>query len=81
MPYPQRRIIQALGLRKLNHSVERVDRPSIRGMVLKVQHLVKVEQVQEDSAGEGAEARVPTAGADALVVAMAVAGAPIPAVV
>jgi large subunit ribosomal protein L30 len=54
LPYPQRRIIQALGLRKLNHSVERVDRPSIRGMIHKVQHLVKIEQVQEDGAGEGA---------------------------
>ncbi len=50
LPYPQRRVIQALGLRRLHHTEERVDTPSIRGMILKVQHLVKVEQVQEDGA-------------------------------
>ncbi|MDO8750235.1 MAG: 50S ribosomal protein L30 [Dehalococcoidia bacterium] len=55
LPYPQRRVIQALGLRRLHHTVERMDTPSIRGMILKVQHLVKVEQVQEDGASEGAQ--------------------------
>ncbi|MFH1140321.1 MAG: 50S ribosomal protein L30 [Chloroflexota bacterium] len=54
LPYPQGRVIQALGLRRLHHTVERVDTSSIRGMIHKVQHLVKVEQVQEDGAGEGA---------------------------
>lgn len=33
----------ALGLRKINRSVEHNDTPQIRGMVSKVQHLVKVE--------------------------------------
>ncbi|MEM9773822.1 MAG: 50S ribosomal protein L30 [Chloroflexota bacterium] len=37
--------IRALGLRKLNHSVEHDDTPVIRGMVRKVRHLVKVEEV------------------------------------
>lgn len=50
LPYPQRKVIQALGLRRLHHTVERWDTPSIRGMVHKVQHLVKVEQVQEENA-------------------------------
>jgi large subunit ribosomal protein L30 len=42
----QRRTIQALGLRKLNQTVEHDDTPAIRGMVHKVIHLVKVEEVQ-----------------------------------
>ena len=40
----QRDSIRALGLRRLNHTVEKEDSPSIRGMVAKVRHLVKVEQ-------------------------------------
>ena len=38
----QRRIIESLGLRRLNHTVEHDDTPSILGMVRKVQHLVEV---------------------------------------
>jgi len=38
-------VLTGLGLRKLNHSVERLDTPEIRGMVKKVSHLVKVETV------------------------------------
>ena len=37
-------VIQALGLKRLNHTIEKEDTPSIRGMVAKVSHLVKVEQ-------------------------------------
>jgi large subunit ribosomal protein L30 len=36
-------VLIGLGLRKLNHSVIRLDTPQIRGMVTKVSHLVKVE--------------------------------------
>ncbi len=43
----QRATIQALGLRKLHQVVEHDDSPVIRGMVNKVAHLVKVEQVEE----------------------------------
>jgi len=39
--------IKALGLRRLHQSVEHEDTPSIRGMLLKVRHLVKVEEVQQ----------------------------------
>ena len=39
----QRRIIQSLGLRKLQHTVDRGDTPIIRGMVEKVKHLVEIE--------------------------------------
>jgi len=41
----QRRTLQALGLRRIGHSVDQPDRPEIRGMIAKVSHLVKVEQV------------------------------------
>lgn len=44
----QKRTIQALGLRRLGHSVEQSDSPAIRGMIRKVQHLVKVTEVTQD---------------------------------
>ncbi len=37
-------VLTGLGLRKLNHSVIRVDSPQIRGMINKVSHLVQVEE-------------------------------------
>jgi large subunit ribosomal protein L30 len=40
----QRRTIRALGLHRLNHSVVHEDTNSVRGMVNKVRHLVKVEE-------------------------------------
>jgi len=36
-------VLTGLGLKKLNHSVVRLDTPEIRGMVNKVSHLIKVE--------------------------------------
>lgn len=44
-PGDQARTAASLGLRKVNHSVEREDTPSIRGMVTKIRHLVEVEEV------------------------------------
>ena len=41
----QKRTIQALGLRKMHASVEVLATPQILGMVTKVTHLVKVEEV------------------------------------
>ncbi len=38
--------LRALGLRRLQQSVEKEDVPTIRGMAHKVKHLVKVEEVQ-----------------------------------
>lgn len=46
-PQDQKRIVVALGLRKLNKSVLRPDNLAIRGMVAKVQHLVLCEEVDE----------------------------------
>ena len=40
----QERTVQALGLRRLNQTVEHEDSPQLRGMVHKVRHLVKVEE-------------------------------------
>jgi len=40
----QRGTLRALGLRKINQTVELPDRPEIRGMVAKVPHLVRVDE-------------------------------------
>lgn len=40
-----RKTVEALGLRKLNKTVEMPDNPSVRGMVFQVKHLVKVEEI------------------------------------
>jgi len=41
----QRRIVEALGLRKMQHSVELPDTPQTRGAAAKVSHLVTVEEL------------------------------------
>lgn len=40
-----RKTVEALGLRKLNHSVEMPDNDAVRGMIRQVRHLVKVEEI------------------------------------
>ena len=42
IPCDQSRTLDALGLRKLNRTVELEDNPSVRGMIYKVRHLVTV---------------------------------------
>ncbi len=42
-PEDQKRTIEAMGLKRLHHSVELEDSGSVRGMIIKVRHLVKVE--------------------------------------
>ena len=42
-PY-QKKVVKALGLTKLNKSVELPDTPQTRGAVNKVSHLLKVEE-------------------------------------
>ena len=37
--------IKALGLHRIGHTVIKNDDPAIRGMIFKVKHLVKVEEV------------------------------------
>ena len=41
----QKRTIRALGLRRLHQVVEHTDTPAIRGMLLKVRHMLHVEEV------------------------------------
>lgn len=43
--HTQRKTLKSLGLGKLNSSNELVDNDSIRGMIFKVKHLVKVEEI------------------------------------
>ncbi len=40
-----RATVKALGLRKLNKTVEMPDNAAVRGMVQQVKHLVKVEEI------------------------------------
>lgn len=44
-PKDQKATIVSLGLGKINRSVEHENNPSIAGMVRKVSHLVKVEEI------------------------------------
>jgi len=41
----QKKTVEALGLKKINHSVEVEATPAIIGMVKKVNHLVAVENI------------------------------------
>jgi large subunit ribosomal protein L30 len=44
-PKDQKATVRALGLKRMNDTVEQADTPVIRGMVFKVKHLVRVEEV------------------------------------
>ena len=41
-PEKHRKVVRGLGFTRLNQVIEREDSPSIRGMVAKIPHLVKV---------------------------------------
>ena len=40
-----KKTVEALGLRKLNKTVEMPDNESVRGMIRQVRHMVKVEEI------------------------------------
>jgi large subunit ribosomal protein L30 len=42
----QAAVVRGLGLRRIGHTVELQDVPSIRGMLVKVRHLVRVSDVE-----------------------------------
>jgi len=44
-PKDQKDTVRRLGLHRINDSAVHEDRPEIRGMIAKVQHLVVVEEV------------------------------------
>jgi large subunit ribosomal protein L30 len=46
-PKDQKATVRALGLHRVDDSVVKDDRPEIRGMIRKVSHLVRVEEVNE----------------------------------
>jgi large subunit ribosomal protein L30 len=61
--WDQRATLQALGLRRLNQTVEHEAAPAILGMVQKVRHLVSVDGVPADSRA-GMEVLASLAAAD-----------------
>jgi large subunit ribosomal protein L30 len=42
----QRNTLATLGIRKMNHSVERELTPTVEGMIKAVSHLIKVEEIK-----------------------------------
>jgi large subunit ribosomal protein L30 len=44
-PQDQKDTVRRLGLHRLNDSAIKEDRPDIRGMISKVRHLIRVEEV------------------------------------
>ncbi|MDR2126142.1 MAG: 50S ribosomal protein L30 [Prevotellaceae bacterium] len=42
----QRATLESLGLRKINHSVERQITPSLLGQIEKVKHLIRTEEIE-----------------------------------
>jgi large subunit ribosomal protein L30 len=45
---PHKRVLRALGLRHPGSVVEHSDSPTIRGMIVKVKHLINVEVIEEE---------------------------------
>lgn len=43
-PVRQKRVLRSLGLRHPHHRVVRPDNPAVRGMVLAIPHLVRIEE-------------------------------------
>ncbi len=44
-PADQKATLKALGLKRMHDTVEQVDNPAVRGMIFKIKHLVKVEDI------------------------------------
>jgi large subunit ribosomal protein L30 len=47
-PQDQRDTVHSLGFRRLNQTLEKTDNPSVRGMVYKVRHLVRIEDAESE---------------------------------
>ncbi len=45
-PKDQKDTVRRLGLHRINDTVVKQDRPEIRGMIAKVRHLVRVEELR-----------------------------------
>lgn len=48
-PQNQKDTVRALGFHRLNETIEKTDNPTVRGMVGKVSHLVRIEAGGEDT--------------------------------
>ena len=44
-PEDQKKTIKALGFKRMNERIVQEDNQAIRGMIIKVRHLVKIEEV------------------------------------
>lgn len=53
----QKKTVRALGLRRLQHQVERPDNEAVRGMIFKIQHLLEVRPAEEVSTESSVGAR------------------------
>jgi len=47
-PQDQKDTARALGLTKTNRTVVRPDSPAVRGMVTKIRHLVRMEEIGDE---------------------------------
>jgi large subunit ribosomal protein L30 len=47
IPEKQRKVLSALGLKKIRSAVRKADDDSTKGMINKVSHLVAVEKIEE----------------------------------
>ncbi len=45
-PEKQRKVLRGMGLTRLNKTVQLENTPAIRGMILKVTHLVEAEEIK-----------------------------------
>jgi large subunit ribosomal protein L30 len=45
LPKDQKATVRALGIKRMNDTVEQADTPTVRGMIFKVKHLLKVEEI------------------------------------
>ena len=43
-PVPQKQTAKALGLRRMNLTVEHEDTPALRGMLKKIIHLIRIDE-------------------------------------
>ena len=54
-PQDQRATVEALGLKRIRHTVTQLDRPEIRGMLRKVPHLVTWDELPDEEPGQEGE--------------------------
>ncbi len=48
-PEKHRKVLKGMGLTKMNKTVQLEDTPAIRGMINKVSHLVKAEEINDET--------------------------------